>query len=307
VTRDPERLLSVVSEADPFERELLASLRGEQAPASVRRGAWQGIAAALVAAAPASAAAAGAVLGTGSAAAAGGGVAGGTALPGSAAATLSASAGAAASGGAVASGSIAPAAAVGSKLAAGLGAKVAALLVTKWLVVGALGAGAVGGAIWAVERKPVTQEAAPQLGAADQPAARRETSDVTSETHAVQPESNEAADQVEPAVTEQATPSAAGRSGKHPRIDALAAESALLQDARAELRSGNLEATARALDNLRHRFPRGVLSQEREILKIELASARGDDQGARRLASRFLRSHPESPHATQLRPLVSEP
>jgi hypothetical protein len=287
VTRDPERLLSVASEADAFERELLASLRDEHAPASVRRGAWQGIAAALVAATPGSAAAAGAAL-TGSS---------GAALSGSSAA---------AGVGTVAGGSVAPAAAaVGGKLAVGLGTKAAALLITKWALAGAIGAGAVGGAYWAVEHRGAgTNDSSPQLKAATPAsAAPSPQPQRAAEPTTAQPE------RVAPAPAAVAPPpSAAERaSNKHARLNALSAESNLLQNARAELRRGNLAEAEQALERLSRRFPRGVLNQERDVLRIELMSARGDEAGARRLATRFLRAHPESPHAARLRPLAPAP
>jgi len=282
MTRDPERLLSITSEVDSLEHELLASLRDEQAPASVRRGAWQGIAAALVAAAPASAAAAGAAFGSTGALSASSG-----ASSAGASAAVSGTA-----GGAVASGS----AVAGGKLAAALGTKAAALLVTKWVLVGALGAGAVGGAIWAVDRTDAPRNAPPPPAAL---AAHPETKPAARQVVAAPP--------VVPAAAVEPPVAADHKSTKPVRVNALAAESALLQSARAELRAGNLEGASDALQHLRRRFPRGVLNQERDVLRIELASARGDEAGARRLAARFLRAYPESPHAAQLRPLTAAP
>ncbi|HKP61748.1 MAG TPA: outer membrane protein assembly factor BamD [Polyangiales bacterium] len=232
--RDPERLLSA-ADADPLERELLASLRDEHAPEHVRRAAWQGIAAGLATAAPATAAAA-----TGAAAA----------------------------------------------------PKAAALLVTKVVLVGALGAGVVSGAVWVSSRSahvevPVRQKAAPAAVAPrpSQPSAATAT----------------------PSPPPPAAAEPARVMSKRPRVDALAAESALLQTARAELQVGQLNAAARAIKQLEHRFPHGVLGQEREVLQIELLRARGEHSAARELASRFLRAHPESPHAARLSRLMAAP
>jgi hypothetical protein len=290
MTRDPERLLSVASEADVFERELLVSLRDARAPASVRRAAWQGIAAGLVAAAPASAAAAGAALAGSS----------GAALSGSSGAMSAAVSSAAGTAGTMAGGSIAPVAAVGSKVAVGLATKAAALLLTKWALVGVIGAGAVGGALWAAERGTDANEKRLQLKAAAPASATPSPPKQREPEAATAPSEQPAAAVVRP-------PMLAERTSSRHRLDALAAESGLLQNARAELRRGNLDEAGQALTQLSRRFPRGVLNQERDVLRIELLSARGDVAGARRLAARFLRAHPESPHAAQLRPLAPAP
>jgi hypothetical protein len=282
VTHDPERLLSGASDADPLERELLASLRDERAPASVRQGAWQGIAAALLTVAPGSAAATGA------------------AVSASSSASSAAGASAAASGtaaGAAAPGSLLPAAAAGGKLAGTFGTKLAAVLVTKWMLVGVVSAAAVGGAIFVSHRQHAARNPAPLVAAAaTRPEPRSAPAIVTAPPRSVG---------IAPAASPVST--AARNSAKPLRVNALAAESALLQSARAELRAGNLAAASDRLQLLRRRFPNGVLIQERDVLQIELSTARGDEAAARRLAARFLRAYPESPHAAQLRQLTAAP
>jgi TolA-binding protein len=198
-------------------------------------------------------------------------------------------------GGAVASGS----AVVGGKLAAALGAKAGALLVTKWVLVGALGAGAVGGAIWAADRSAPRNAPPPPAALVAAPA--------HSESKPAAAPQVVAAPAVVTAAAVEPPAAADHKSTKPVRVNALAAEPPLLQVARAELRAGNLDAASDALQHLRRRFPRGVLNQERDVLRIELAAARGDDASARRLAARFLRAYPESPHAAQLRPLAAAP
>jgi hypothetical protein len=231
MTRDPERLLSSASAADPLERELLSSLRDECAPSDARRAVWQGIAAGITTLAPASAAAA-------------------------------------------ASGTVAPAAASGIKLG-----QAALLLVAKWALVGALGAGAVGGAVWVAARGAKPEPVLPARPSA--------------------PVVPRAAEVPQPKAAEPA-PSAAPAPSKRPHMNALLAESALLQTARAQLRSGALADTERTLAQLQRRFPRGVLGQERDVLRIELLRARGEHAAAERAVQSFLRSYPESPHAAQL-------
>ena len=82
--------------------------------------------------------------------------------------------------------------------------------------------------------------------------------------------------------------------------DALKAESKLLTDARAQLRSGNLAAAQASLDRLQAQFPKGMLTQEREVLAIEVAYARGNVEAAKRRAKAFVKAYPKSPHSAKL-------
>ena len=82
--------------------------------------------------------------------------------------------------------------------------------------------------------------------------------------------------------------------------DALKAESKLLTDARAQLRSGNLAAAQASLDRLQAQFPKGMLTQEREVLAIEVAYARGNVDAAKRRAKAFVKAYPKSPHSAKL-------
>jgi len=84
------------------------------------------------------------------------------------------------------------------------------------------------------------------------------------------------------------------------RLDALKAESALLTDARAQLRSGNPAGAQASLDRLQAQFPKGVLTQEREVLSIEVLYARGNVEGAKRRAKAFVKAYPKSPHSAKL-------
>jgi hypothetical protein len=85
-----------------------------------------------------------------------------------------------------------------------------------------------------------------------------------------------------------------------PGPDALKAESKLLTDARAQLRAGNLPAAQASLDRLQAQFPKGMLTQEREVLAIEVAYARGNVDAAKRRAKAFVRAYPKSPHSAKL-------
>jgi hypothetical protein len=87
------------------------------------------------------------------------------------------------------------------------------------------------------------------------------------------------------------------------RTAALSAESSLLTEARARLRAGDVAGAADTLARAQRRFPRGVLSQEREVLSIEILNARGNAAAARSRALAFVQAHPSSPHSEKLRRL----
>jgi hypothetical protein len=84
------------------------------------------------------------------------------------------------------------------------------------------------------------------------------------------------------------------------RLDLLKAESSLLTEARAQLRSGNVAGAQASLDRLQSQFPKGMLSQEREVLAIEVLYARGNVDGAKRRARAFVKAYPKSPHSAKL-------
>lgn len=92
-----------------------------------------------------------------------------------------------------------------------------------------------------------------------------------------------------------------------PPFDALRAESQLIARARAQLRASDLAGAEQALNQARDQFPRGALGQEREVLQIELLAALGDRDGADHRARRFLRKHPDSPHAKSVQRYLITP
>jgi len=97
------------------------------------------------------------------------------------------------------------------------------------------------------------------------------------------------------------------RASNSARPDLLAAESALLAEARALLRAGDVRAARATLQRLQARFPRGELDQEREVLAIEVLSARGQASAARRRARAFVSAHPRSPHSAMLTRFLDPP
>ncbi len=127
-----------------------------------------------------------------------------------------------------------------------------------------------------------------------------------------------AAPSVEPAPAEpvaaaivEATPQPAETawkpSAEQRRRDQLSAESALLTQARAELRKGDVRSAQQLLNRLQAQFPKGVLGQEREVLAIEVLTARGNAAAAKRRAQAFIAAYPESPHSAQLSRFADAP
>jgi hypothetical protein len=286
---DPDRLLNVTSDADDLERELLASVRNVGPPRGAKDEGWAGLAAQLTAA-----------VSVGAVGAAAHSVA-------SAEAATSATTAKAGIGAAVSSGS--------SSLIPGAIGKAIAV---KVIVALALGASSVGAGAWYVQhRAAVSSNIAP---AADQ------TSGAVTAPPPAAPALVEVSPSPEPTVNALPTPAEttanAPRAPSEPaspspppkRVDSnarsrdsLEDESALLTEARAELRAGDARASMATLDRLRAQFPKGVLAQEREVLGIEVLAALGDAEGASGKARAFSDAHPNSPHTARLRRFIIEP
>jgi outer membrane protein assembly factor BamD (BamD/ComL family) len=81
----------------------------------------------------------------------------------------------------------------------------------------------------------------------------------------------------------------------------LAEEAQNLVEARRLLRSGATTAALSALEQGSREFAGGRLEQEREALFIEALAQSGQTELARRRATVFLRNHPGSPHAADVK------
>jgi hypothetical protein len=81
----------------------------------------------------------------------------------------------------------------------------------------------------------------------------------------------------------------------------LDAEIALVRDARAALRGGDAARALALLDEHTRRFSRGALAEDCDAERIYALCALGRSGEARSLASRFLTSHPASPHGASVR------
>jgi hypothetical protein len=165
-------------------------------------------------------------------------------------------------------------------------------VIVKWLL--GLGLGAVGlGAAVVASR---SEAPAPTVAAAPKPVAPPIAAP------AVAPEPARQAETEQPRESAPRAPASIP-----PKADALDRESRLLVAARAALRAGDVARAAAALSELEARFPRGMLGQEREVLKIELMAERGDRAGAARRAERFVAAHPNSPHVKNLSRFTQRP
>lgn len=84
----------------------------------------------------------------------------------------------------------------------------------------------------------------------------------------------------------------------------ISEEIALIDRARSALAAGDPSAAERALDDHDARFANGMLVLESKVARIELLVGRGDSNGARALAERFLAEHPRSAYENRVRGLV---
>jgi outer membrane protein assembly factor BamD (BamD/ComL family) len=78
-------------------------------------------------------------------------------------------------------------------------------------------------------------------------------------------------------------------------------ELTLLHRAKQQLSADDAAAALATLDSHAHAFPRGRLTDEAAVLRIEALAASGDAISARRAATRFLERHPDSPYAQRVR------
>ncbi|WP_437279569.1 tetratricopeptide repeat protein [Sorangium sp. So ce375] len=182
---------------------------------------------------------------------------------------------------------------VGSLLSSALSLKAAAVLVGGGLLLG--------GGYWALsssaEAPAPPRAAAPERAPAEAPQAPVAPAP---EPKALPPEPP-----LDASTGEEPTRRPSGP--KPTETDLLRAESALLTEARAALRSGDAAAAAAILDRLRAQFPKGVLRQEREVLAIDVLAARGNAQEAKRRAQAFVKQYPKSPHSAKLKRFLDQP
>jgi hypothetical protein len=87
----------------------------------------------------------------------------------------------------------------------------------------------------------------------------------------------------------------------------LAAERALLAEARAAMQSSDAARALALLDDHARRFAHGQLAEERDAMRVPALWLSGDRDGARRHADDFARRHPDSLFLPSVERAVTEP
>jgi hypothetical protein len=152
---------------------------------------------------------------------------------------------------------------------------------------------------------PSTQTAAPPPPAhAAPPAAAAEPSAVPSAAPSADPVVERRA-AVEPRAAASSLPSAAVSAtpaavAEAERETMTREESRLVAEARDALRKGDAAGALTMLEQIRVRFPSGVLGQEREALAIEALARSGRKAEAAARASAFVKAYPSSPLASRV-------
>jgi hypothetical protein len=156
-----------------------------------------------------------------------------------------------------------------------------------------------GGTVWGGSQLLATSDSA-----SVQPRTARPAPQVAPAPRAVAPQppplsSNAADDQA------VAKPAAASNSPRPAAsTTSLAEEGRLLAKARQLVLSGQGQRALEVLRLSESRYPRSVLSPEREVITIEALAATGATGSARQRSERFLKRYPASPHAGRLQRFV---
>jgi TolA-binding protein len=89
-------------------------------------------------------------------------------------------------------------------------------------------------------------------------------------------------------------------------IDNIAAQLKLLDSARSALKAGSPGRAIALLDQYARTYPRGKLTQEATLLRVEALVRSGKQAQAVSLARRFRTAHPSSPYTQRLESIVGE-
>lgn len=188
-----------------------------------------------------------------------------------------------------------------------------ALSLTKWIALGAIGVGVtVAGALYLHQgpHQPPPEKAKKPSAESALVAAPLPTPVVTplvtpmpTAAASPLPESREAPTTNLP----PAKPRPALRIEPHGIEGTMGQEIAKLDRARAALTEGDPLRTQQLVNDYEARFPEGSFLEEAEVLRIEALLQQGDRAGATRVGTRFLGSHPTSPHAARVRTLLGSP
>jgi TolA-binding protein len=181
-------------------------------------------------------------------------------------------------------------------------AKLGPAVVGKWLAISVfVGAGAV--AAVQVARPSTTKLAQPALTSTAQEASPHAVP-TPAATPALEP--TDMIVPFEPSNIEAPAVATAPRATKAaPAASAdISGEIAAISQARGALDKGNARGALAALDKYQQDYPRGALSPEATVLRIEALNVAGDRPRAKSLGDAFLKAHPKSPHAQRVRSLI---
>ena len=176
-------------------------------------------------------------------------------------------------------------------------------------------AGAVAGASAVVHRSspppvaPGAELTAPRAFAeSPSPSAEREAD------HPISPESLPVAELAVgfpgPAPSQSAAPVAAGAAESappRPSAPSIADEVRRLDQARAALASGRASVALALVSAYERDFPRGALTREAQVVRIEAYAKLGQAAMASQLAAQFVARYPDDPHSPRLRGMVRPP
>ena len=178
-----------------------------------------------------------------------------------------------------------------------------ALVVVKWLALGAIAgtiASSVGfGVSAALTPAPLVESAAPRI---------QDTPVVSQSPSHIAPAVKELPEiPAPPAIAPppaQIAPEPAVSAPKAEPGAPLAAEVAALDSARQTLRAGDAARTLDLLGGYERRFPEGRMLPEALYLRLEAFTLQGDQSSAEAVARRILLVYPSSPHAARARAVL---
>ncbi|WP_437877439.1 hypothetical protein [Sorangium sp. So ce513] len=104
----------------------------------------------------------------------------------------------------------------------------------------------------------------------------------------------------EPAASANAASAASSPRAPETGLSTLASELSLLDTARRALRNGDPAAALALLDRHAREFAGAQLADEAAAIRVEALVSKGDREGARAAARRFLEAHPGSPHVDRV-------
>lgn len=194
----------------------------------------------------------------------------------------------------------------GSALGTGatLSGKSVTWLALKWVGAGAVLGLAVGtGATLLAPAPPPTKPASVTTSAE----VHETSAPIVTATFSPKATSTAGADEPEPRPSSRAAaPSAKEEAPSVEAPDTLPREVELLDEARGALSRGSANEALSTLDRYTREFPRGRLSTEALVLRIDALARAGRTSEAKSLAERFLATSPNSPHAARIRKSIGQ-